>query len=227
MRQRGFSLVEMVVVLAIAGVLLALGLDAFTTMMASNRSRSAAESIASGLQRARAEAIGRNAPMRFQLVNDLTSSCDYSVASTLWAVTQTDQVAPHGLVKDGCNAAPYIPTNACLLGLGACTDDVWLAFKSPSSGFPGIIITACTAKAATGTPDCNGTGASIVTFGPIGQVLANIAAAPTLGYVLADPTAAVAGAKRWAVRINTVNGGIKLCDPDLDSAASPSPPLAC
>lgn len=211
---RGFSMVEIMVTVVIAGILLGLGLASFRTMIASTHTRAAAESILSGLQTARTEAIRRNAAMRFQLVSSLDAGCTDSSSSMLWVVTQTDQVS-QGVIAGHCDAAAYQPSDACELNPSSttCTDSYWVATKSGATVFTDVSLSAKTAAA--------GTSASIVTFGPIGQLLPNIGAAARLGYVLVSPSSDT-DAKRWAVRINA-NGGLKLCDP---AKAAPDP-LAC
>jgi type IV fimbrial biogenesis protein FimT len=57
----GFTLVELLIVVALIGVLAALGAPAFTKMMERGRLRGAAEGVFSDLQLARTEAIKRNA----------------------------------------------------------------------------------------------------------------------------------------------------------------------
>lgn len=237
MRETGYSLIEIVVVLGIAAVLLGLGVGSFQTALVSTRVRSAAESIQAGLNLARAEAIRRNAPMRFQLVSNLDATCAYSATSMSWVVSQTDQVA-RGLVAGACNALPYLPPDQpdpCNPDPGVCpaapalptpdcrptsnpalcTSDPWIAFKSSSDAATGVTIAARTAFGSA-------TAASVVTFGPLGQVLGNIGGVDRLGYVLVSPTTQ-ADAKAWGVRINTVNGAIKFCDPALAAGE----PLAC
>jgi type IV fimbrial biogenesis protein FimT len=66
---RGFSLVELIVGMAILGVLLAIAMPAFSNWLRNARVRTAAESVQNGLQLARAEAVRRNTTMRFQLVD--------------------------------------------------------------------------------------------------------------------------------------------------------------
>lgn len=66
-RQRGISLIEMIVVIAMLGIVLAAGAPAFDTWMANSQIRGTAESIQNGLQLARAEAVRRNASVGFEL----------------------------------------------------------------------------------------------------------------------------------------------------------------
>lgn len=241
MRRNGFSLIELMVVVAIAGILLGLGVSSFNTMLATTRTRSTAESILSGLRLARSEAIRRNAPMRFQLVSSLDATCDYSTTSAFWVVTQTDQTT-RGLVRKGgtgyCNANPFTPpsrpdfcapSDAVGVGVnaenendpnkrpygnpGTCTDDPLIAYKSPGNAPPVSVTVAA--------------DAFVVTFGPLGQLLdsitdtpgTNIAPAPLAVTV----SSSVAGAKSWRVRVNSPNGTIKFCDPALAAGQ----PLAC
>lgn len=74
-RIRGFSLIELMIVLAIMGVLMAIGLPSLSQWFIGRRVHTAAESIQVGLNLARTEALRRNARVRFSLVSDLDASC--------------------------------------------------------------------------------------------------------------------------------------------------------
>lgn len=67
---RGFTLTELMVTVSIMGILLALGLPSMADWIANSRIRSSSDSILAGLQLARAEAIRRNANIRFLMVGD-------------------------------------------------------------------------------------------------------------------------------------------------------------
>lgn len=61
--QRGFTLIELMVTLTVAGVLLAIGLPSFTRMFASNRIATQTNEFVAALNLARAEAIRRGQSM--------------------------------------------------------------------------------------------------------------------------------------------------------------------
>ncbi|HQZ46764.1 MAG TPA: GspH/FimT family pseudopilin [Usitatibacteraceae bacterium] len=65
--QSGMSLIEILVAIAIVGILFALGMPSYGTWIQNTQIRTAAESILAGLQVAKNEAIRRNAPMQFKL----------------------------------------------------------------------------------------------------------------------------------------------------------------
>jgi type IV fimbrial biogenesis protein FimT len=65
--QPGFSLIEVLIAVAIIGVIMALGIPAFTTWIQNTQIRTASETIIAGLQTARNEAIRRNAAIQFKL----------------------------------------------------------------------------------------------------------------------------------------------------------------
>ena len=98
---RGFSLIELIVVLAVLAILLAAGASNFSVWMTNSRIRTTAESIQNGLQMARAEAVRRNTPIRFQFVDYLTSACGLSVTKSNWIVSFDDPTS-----VGGCDAAP-------------------------------------------------------------------------------------------------------------------------
>lgn len=66
-KRGGFTLIELMVTIAILGLTLAMAAPSITTWIQNAQIRTAAENILSGLQLARTEAIRRNANIRFTL----------------------------------------------------------------------------------------------------------------------------------------------------------------
>jgi type IV fimbrial biogenesis protein FimT len=78
---RGFSVLEVIVVVGIIGLLLSLGVPSFFTYTQNMQIRSAAEQITAGLQIAKNEAIRRNALIQLALSNN-----------TGWTITDANGV---------------------------------------------------------------------------------------------------------------------------------------
>lgn len=68
-KQRGLTLVELVIGISIVTFLLAAGMPAFTRWLQDAQNRMAAESVLNGLQLARMESLRRNALVRFKLTD--------------------------------------------------------------------------------------------------------------------------------------------------------------
>lgn len=105
-RQRGFTLVELMVTLVILGVLLAAAAPNFGPWIAGTRIRSTAEGIIAGLQYAKSEATTRNSQVRFQLTSTLDATCVRSVSGNNWVVDAVDADPAVDSVENQCNAAP-------------------------------------------------------------------------------------------------------------------------
>lgn len=92
MKNRGFTLIEMAVVMAVMALLLFAAVPSFMSALANTRIRNTTESLQSGLQLARAEAVRRNQNVTFWLVetnqpNALDNSCNLSSTSGAWVVS--------------------------------------------------------------------------------------------------------------------------------------------
>lgn len=95
----GFSLIELMVTLAVLGALLRAVTPLVRDWMFDTEIRNAAESISTGLTKARAEAVRRNEPVLFSLVSNdspglLDNNCALSSTSASWVVS-LDNPAGH------------------------------------------------------------------------------------------------------------------------------------
>lgn len=86
----GFSLIELLVAIAVLGILFAVGAPSFNSWIHNSQIRTGAQSILSGLQLARAEAVQRNATVQFSFGAGTSWSVGcVTVAATCPAVIQS------------------------------------------------------------------------------------------------------------------------------------------
>jgi len=90
MLNRGFTLIELMITLAVLGIVLMIALPNMGTWLQNTQIRTSAEGMQAGLQLARAEALKRNTTVRFQLVDTLTSACALSATGRNWVVSLVD-----------------------------------------------------------------------------------------------------------------------------------------
>jgi type IV fimbrial biogenesis protein FimT len=81
-KELGLTLVELLVTIAVIGVLATLAIPSYTAWIQNSRIRTAAESIQTGIQMARAEAVSRNASVQldFRGTNSAWTVCASPVA---------------------------------------------------------------------------------------------------------------------------------------------------
>ena len=229
MRESGFNLIEILIVVAIAGIALGIAVPNLQEMIVTARTRGVAESIQSGLLLARSESIKRNALMRFQFVSTMTSACVASASSRLWVVTQyTGATTPsntRGEPWARCHIAGYSPPDqeepcptspAYTVDLAAnpptaasCNADPFIAYKSSTESVPNVDVSA--------TPATVGALAGfVITFGPLGQVVPSFdgtTTQPATTATVAVGPSSGAG-RRYRVTVSA-NGSVRLCSPDL------------
>jgi type IV fimbrial biogenesis protein FimT len=108
---RGFTMVELMIGIVLLAIVLAIGGPSFATWLQNTQIRNMSEAVKDGLQLARAEAVRRNARVRFQLVDGLTNSCALSTAGSNWVVSMDSAVgacASTNMADDAAPAAPRI-----------------------------------------------------------------------------------------------------------------------
>lgn len=192
---RGVTLIELVIGLAILGVLLGLALPAFSLFLQNTQIKNAAETALSGLNLARAEAVRRNAIVRFQFVSSLSDSCALSATALNWVVSRGDP-------SSHCAAAP------------AALDDM----DPPTSSDPKIIQKK-SAQEGTTNITMTTTGGSTVVFNALGRVVG--AGITEINFANATGACEVDGGPMRCMRIMVSTGGqVKMCDPKVDPAGT-------
>lgn len=115
-RGRGFSLVEVMVSLAILAILAAIAMPSYTSYLNSLGIRGAAESLLAATQKARGEAIRSNNTVVLQVVDTLDNGCVADAAGRFWVISHCS-AAGHcgddidkttGMPAGGCADTPII-----------------------------------------------------------------------------------------------------------------------
>lgn len=127
---RGFTLVELMVTVAVAAILLVIAVPSFRTMLATNQLVTAANEVVGGLSEARMEAIQRNADTQF-----CSNSTANNTSDTLGAKCSSSG-AGAVVATSGSTAAPV---RAAPAGLAAPVqlsgDIVAIRFNGQGLGF--------------------------------------------------------------------------------------------
>jgi len=196
--QYGFSLIELVVTLAVLGMLMLAVLPSVGTWTRNVSVRTSAENIQSGLAKARNEALKRNRVVTFWMMapgaagNALGSSCLLSSASASWVVSIDD---PSG----NCQIDPSPTTAPRIVEVFA------------SSGSAGATVAA---KASDNT-----TAATSVSFNAYGQM---VQTGTPIAIIDVSPADSGTGARNLRITISPM-GSVRSCDRDVPS----TDPRAC
>lgn len=192
---RGFTMIEMAITMAIFGFLLAAALPSIGTWLDNTRIRNVTESIQSGIQLARAEAVRRNQPVSFFLVsldnpNNMDNSCDLSNTDGSWVISVT---APNG----HCGEAPSTTTAPMIV-------------TSRTVGDAGGSVTV-NAFRSDGT-----TAATTITFNGFGR----ITNADAIGII--NVTGSTSSTEYRNLRLQLSDTGmVRMCDPRITSTSDP------
>lgn len=187
-RQNGFSLVELIVGLAVLALLIALGVPQYAAFTANARIRATTEGFTAGLNLARAEAVKRNARVEMVLTDDppvegLVNSLTPSTSGTNWMVREW---------VPSTNSYNFIEGKAGAEGSGREESGVLVTSSSTDASYDGRVTFTGFGAMAIGQP---------VTF--------------QFTYPAAGACAAASGPLR-CLNINVSPGGqIRVCDPKV------------
>lgn len=195
--EQGFSLVELMVTIAVMALLMAAVAPSMTEWIANVRLRGAAEVAMTGLQRARAEAIKTNQVVTFWLVSPATlskldNSCALSSASPSWVISLDN---PAG----ACAAAPSATAAPLII-------------EAHGAGKAGI---GANVSALTGT----NAAATQVRFNGFGQ-RAIVSPDPDIRTI--DFTSSTSGTRRLRIEVSP-GGSVRMCDRDAPVTVPPDP----
>jgi type IV fimbrial biogenesis protein FimT len=144
--QRGLSLVELMIGLAILAILLFGAVPNFAIFLQNTQIRNAGESVLQGLNLARAEALRRNSSVRFQFVSDLGTDCTLVTNALNWVVS-TQNAAGRCDETPGATATEIVQIQSARDG----TASVILASDASTITFNGLGRTGATATINLGS----------------------------------------------------------------------------
>lgn len=191
--QSGFNLIELLISIAVLGVLVALGAPSFAEWIQNQQIRAAADATLNGLQVARGQAVGLNTNVSFQFMADLSSTCTTAPIGPGGALTSVSWVVSRG-----------DPSNACDKKLS--DGGPVIQSRSGAEATPSALVTTVPG------------GATTVTFTPLGGTTGNPDGSPALqSMTLTNAVLTGSAARPMRIVINP-GGSMRMCDP---SAVAP------
>jgi type IV fimbrial biogenesis protein FimT len=179
-RARGFTITELMIGLTLIGILLALGVPAFSSYLQNSKLAASARSFVNGVQTARAEAIRLNVPVEFILTDTTIANAVATGASSATGRTWVVRA------NDPASGPQQVDAKAAQEGTGGA-DAVQVTGDVASLTFNGLGATTLGARATF-----NFTSAIGVACAPAGPARCmRVVVSPNGRAVLCDPAAAV------------------------------------
>ena len=188
---RGFSLIEMLITLAVLGILFMIGLPSLATWMQNTQVRNSAEAVLAGLQLARTEAVRRNRAVQFTLVDNLNAGCASSSSGSHWVVSLND---PAGVCDE-------LPSNTGAQIIQKRSGDEGSVNATVSANVQTVTFNGLgrlTTTAVTPTIDFRNATANCQTGSPVGPIRClRVNVAPSGSIRMCDPAVSEAADPRY------------------------------
>lgn len=192
-QQAGVTLLELLIAMTVSASLLMMAVPSFSDWLANARVRASTESMLAGVQLARAEAIKRNAYVRFQLTSTTSNACALSSTGSNWVVSLDN---PAG----ACGSAPS-DTGAPRI----------IQIRPGNEGTAAVTVAATSASSA----------ANLIRFNGLGQLVAPSAGFNMQMSLPAAGACQTAGGDLRCLQVRvSPSGQARMCDP---ARSSPDP----
>ena len=173
--QNGLTLIEMMITLAVAIILVAVGIPAFRSITANNRAVAQSNSLVTALTLARGEAVKRGVPVT--ICRSVDNACDDAANDWAngWLVFEdTDASNSMDAGEELIRVWDEAPGNPTIVALDDSDNEVHFVRFDPlgsqaTAGIPTFTIT---------NPDCRGDQVRAVSVSPTGQVTTTRNACP-------------------------------------------------
>ena len=177
--------------IAIFAVLMAMAIPSVTQYIQNTHIRTAAESIVSGMQFAKSEALKRNTAVRFQLVNDLSGGCNLAANGESWVVSLED------------------PSGNCAVAMRDDQSPKILERRNAAEGSANADVAASSVVALGGNN-------SVLIYNGLGRLaLTNLNRFDRLRITNSTGTCLPGGTMRCLDIVITAGGDGKVCDPTV------------
>lgn len=191
--QRGITMIEILVTIAIVGIVTAVGIPNLSTWLQNVQVKSTAESVLTGIHLARAEAVRQNVRAQFKLTS--------TAGKGSWTIT-TDSLTAPGTFPNAVQSA----------GAEASGKNARLGVSTVA-----VAATNCCNTAIAATTGMTSVPSPGLVFNAFGQVVSD-ASVTTLTRI--DVTnAAYTKARRMVITVSS-SGMAKLCDPSFPASNS-------
>ena len=158
-RQRGFTLVELMITIALLAILLVLAVPFLTSMIRNSQVRSVSEALQNGLRLAQAEAVRRNRQAVFSLTNAEPGVNSAAVANgTNWAIHTVPQVLNANETREFIQGGALSDFAANVLINGPVSICFNSAGRLVANAAPGVAGAVCTVTGAQPRYDISVTG---------------------------------------------------------------------
>lgn len=199
---QGFTLLELMIVVTLIALMMMLAAPSISVWLQNLKVRNVGESIISGLQLARMEAIRRNTRVTFSMVSSTDASCAMSATSPSWVVSR----------------GGALPTGKCNGTLADEGGDI-IQRNSASMALQGVTITS----ASSG---------NCLTYDGLGQIptQGSVPCATANGgtpVTQIDITSPVADTIALRVTVSAGGGQVRLCYPDTAGKLPTNDPRKC
>jgi type IV fimbrial biogenesis protein FimT len=197
--QRGVTLIELLVTIALVAILMRLAIPSFSAWIANNKVRTVADALQNGLRTASSEALRRNRQVTFTLTNQEPSDTSTAAANGRnWAVHRLPALTSENgpvLIKSGSFGSST--SGAAIAGPAAiCINSAGRVVANNATGVPNAVCSAAASQnCAAGTSG-----------------MASLAAC----YQVTAP-----GSDRTLQVTVGFSGQVRMCDPKRSLASSP------